>query len=82
MAQRFNSPWPDEEWVHKWPFVIPQWADGLGCTSSNSAIDHSWRQAEDLVEIRAKLRLAKREMKIARAEGTFRRTPMPGSWLD
>ena len=69
-------------WEHAWPFINPEWAHHLGWWSPDSAEHRLWRHMIDLADSRAARRVAKREAKIARAEGTYRRKRMPGSWID
>lgn len=81
MACRFDYRDQDGEWVKTWPFVIPKWAGHLGWESSYYAENPLWKHMIDLADSRAAHRLAKREMKIARAKGTYSRKLMPGSWI-
>ena len=72
----------DELWDGTWPFINSEWALHLDWQRHDPAENRWWRHMIDLADSRAARRVAKKEMKVARAEGTDRRKRMPGSWID
>lgn len=74
----------DGRWLQTWPFIIPQWARSRhpGLKSYDAATERLRRHMVDLADSRVAHRVAKREMKVARAEGRYPRKRMPGSWID
>ena len=82
MACRYSEMDNDGAWVQTWPFIIPGWARRLGWEVPDPARNRVWRHMVDLADSRAARRVARKEMKLARAEGTYTRKRMPGSWVD
>ena len=82
MACRHRNLDRNETWVQTWPFIIPKWAGHLDFVSSDPADNRLWRHMIDLANSRAARRVAKKEMKAARAAGTYSKKRMPGSWID
>lgn len=71
----YKEPWEDD-----WPFTYPEWSDAKAPDERESTYE-DWDQSNKRAGRRAERRLREKAVKVARSQGNYERSRMPGAWV-
>lgn len=74
-----ERPWFGDPWQEYWPFDFPEWSYARAPYEDDSSYS-KWEEKLKLAGQRAERCMRKKAIKLARIQGTFRPSQMPGEW--
>lgn len=75
-------------WQDRWPFDHPEWSDDPRMWEDPQSEHCYWKRSSEhqrlglLAQERAERRIVKRAQKLARGQGRWTRSQMPGTWIE